>query len=146
MRRIVRSGPRRHRKPSAHGGTVETSLFFLEREQERKKESSASKLHIFFLSAKHSKCHFNGQAFIISTCVKLFEGLICEKRDSCIWDDTQDSGSEASVKGPHTFLLGDTHKNMHDVAVPVERKNKPAQNHLPSCLPARIDNNGTNTL
>lgn len=78
--------------------------------------------------------------------MKLFEGLICEKRDSCIWDDTQDSGSEASVKGPHTFLLGDPHKNMHDVAVPVERQNKLAQNHLPSCLPARKDNKGTNPL
>ena len=132
MRRIVRSGPRRHQKPSARGGTVGTSLFFLQRET--KKESAQLLNDTFFKSAYHPKCHFNGQAFTISTCVKLFEGLICEKCDSCIWDDAQDRGSEASVKGLQTFLLGDPHKNMHDVAVPVERKNKPAQNHLPSCV------------
>lgn len=56
--------------------------------------------------------------------MELFEGLICEKCDPCIWDDTQDSGGEASVKGLHTFLLGDPHKDMHDVAVPVRKKQK----------------------
>lgn len=57
--------------------------------------------------------------------MQLFESLICEKCDPCIWDDTQDGGSEASVKGLHTFLLGDPHKDVHDVAVPVRtRKNK----------------------
>lgn len=56
---------------------------------------------------------------MISTCVQLLEGLVCEKCDPCIWDDTQDSGSEASVEGLHTFLLGDPHKDVHDVAVPV---------------------------
>lgn len=59
---------------------------------------------------------------MISTRVQLFEGLVGEKCDPCIWDDTQDSGSEASVEGLHTFLLGDPHKDMHDVAVPVRRK------------------------
>lgn len=51
--------------------------------------------------------------------MQLLEGLVCEKCDPGIRDDTQDSGSEASVKGLHTFLLGDPHKDVHDVAVPV---------------------------
>lgn len=55
-------------------------------------------------------------------CVQLLQGLICEKCDPCIWDDTQDSGGEASVKRLHTFLLGDPHEDVHDVAVPVWRK------------------------
>lgn len=63
-------------------------------------------------------------ASVISTCVQLLEGLVCEECDPCIRDDTQDSGSEASVKGLHTFLLGDPHKDVHDVAVPVQRKKK----------------------
>lgn len=54
--------------------------------------------------------------------MQLLEGLVCEKCDPGIRDDTQDSGSEASVKGLHTFLLGDPHKDVHDVAVPVRLK------------------------
>lgn len=55
----------------------------------------------------------------ISTCVYFFEGFISEECDPCIWDDTQDGGSEASVQCLHTFFLGDPHKHVHDVTVPV---------------------------
>lgn len=53
------------------------------------------------------------------TCVQLFESLVGEKCDPGVRDDTQDGGSEASVECLHTFLLGDPHKDVHDVAVPV---------------------------
>lgn len=51
--------------------------------------------------------------------MQLFESLVGEKRDPCVRDDAQDGGSEASVQRLHTFLLGDPHKDVHDVAVPV---------------------------
>lgn len=64
--------------------------------------------------------------------MQLLEGLVCKEGDPCIWDNTQDCGSEASVKSPDAFLLRDPHKNMHDVAVPVAR-----QRHLFNKCPKR---------
>lgn len=63
------------------------------------------------------------------TCVQLFEGFICEKGDPSVRDDPQDGGCKPPVKSLHTFLLGDPHKNMHDVAVPVQ-KHKQLTNFL----------------
>lgn len=51
--------------------------------------------------------------------MQLFESLVGEERDSGIGDDAQDGGSEASVERLHAFFLGDPHKDVHDVAVPV---------------------------
>lgn len=60
---------------------------------------------------------------MISTCVQFLESLICEECDACIWDNAQNSWSEASVKGLHTFFLGDSYEHMHDVAVPESTQN-----------------------
>lgn len=51
--------------------------------------------------------------------MQFFESLVGEERDPGIGDDAQDGGSEASVERLHAFLLGDPHKDVHDVAVPV---------------------------
>jgi len=53
--------------------------------------------------------------------VQLLEGLVCEERDPGVRDDAHDGGGEASVEGPHALLLGDPHKHVHDVAVPVTK-------------------------
>lgn len=58
------------------------------------------------------------------TCVQFFEGFIREKRDPSVRDDPQNGGCEPPVKSLYTFLLGDPYKNMHDVAVPVQKEKK----------------------
>ena len=56
------------------------------------------------------------------TCVQLFESFVREKCDPSIRDDPQNGGCKAPVKSLHTFFLGDPHKNMHDVAVPIQKR------------------------
>lgn len=59
--------------------------------------------------------------------MQLLEGFVCEKGDPGVGDDPQDRGHEPPVKSLHAFLLGDPDKNMHDVAVPVQRKERPGE-------------------
>lgn len=56
------------------------------------------------------------------TCVQLLEGLVGEERDPRVRDDAHDGGGEAAVERPDSLLLGDPHKDVHDVAVPVPRQ------------------------
>lgn len=67
---------------------------------------------------------------MVSTCMQLFEGLIGKERDPCIWDNTQNGGGEASVKRPHTFFLGDPHKDVQDVTVPVAGNTQTFAHHM----------------
>ena len=55
----------------------------------------------------------------VCTCVQLLEALVGEEGDACVGDDPQDGGDEAAVERPQALLLGDPHKHVQDVAVPV---------------------------
>lgn len=54
--------------------------------------------------------------------MKFLEGLISEECDAGVGDDAQNCRGKASVEGLKTFLLGNPHKDVHDVAVPVKIK------------------------